>query len=213
MLNAIVWLIAIELIGLAIFPLCYYLLPKLRDRGYSVSKTLGLVVLGYLSWILSVSHILPSTQITALALLMVMGGFSGWHFWARRESYKRFFSQQRKVILIAEGVFLSMFLVWVVFRSYDPSINHTEQPMDFAFLNASVRSFLGPPEDPWLRGESISYYYFGYWMMGTLTKLTAIPSYVSYNLSLALIPALGAMGIFGVFEGQWDGFWWLLGLG
>ena len=198
MLNVILWLVAIEAIGLVAFPLCYYLLPRLKDRGYSVSKALGLVVLGYLSWILSVLHILPSAQITVLALLFGLGGLSAWYFWDRREEFKEFFVEQRTAILVAEGIFLTMFFAWVVFRAYDPAIDHTEQPMDFAFLNASVRSFFGSPEDPWLRGESVSYYYFGYWMMGTLTKLTSIPSYVSYNLSLALIPALGAMGIFGL---------------
>ena len=63
------------------------------------------------------------------------------------------------------------------------------------FLNASIRSFTGAPEDPWLAGEPVSYYYFGYWMMGTLSKLTGISSNVSYNLALALIPALGAAGM------------------
>ena len=50
---------------------------------------------------------------------------------------------------------------WTLFRSYDPFINHTEQPMDLALLSASINSQVGHPEDPWLRGEPVSYYYFG----------------------------------------------------
>ena len=93
MLNVIIWIIAIELIGLAIFPICRYLLPQLKDWGYSVSKIFGLVVLGYLSWILSVSQILPSTQVTVLALLLSICGLAGWLFWTRRQMYRRFFAE------------------------------------------------------------------------------------------------------------------------
>ena len=70
--------------------------------------------------------------------------------------------------------------------------------MDFAFLNASTRAAYFPPEDPWLQGHGISYYYFGYLIMGMLTKLTGIHSSIAYNLSLALIPAMAAAGAFGL---------------
>ena len=198
MLNVLLWLVAVQLIGLVVFPLCYYLFPQLRDRGYSVSKPLGILLVGYLSWVLSVLHLLPSVQLSVALILIVLGGLSTWYVWVRRWQFVDFVVRERKAILISEAVFLVVFLAWVIYRAYDPAIDHTEQPMDFAFLNASVRSFLGSPEDPWLRGESLSYYYFGYWMMGTLTKLTGIVPNVSYNLSLALITAMGAMGIFGL---------------
>ena len=67
--------------------------------------------------------------------------------------------------------------------------------MDFAFLNASLESTFGQPEDPWLRGESISYYYFGYWMMGVVSELSGVASNFSYNLSLALVPAMAAAAV------------------
>ena len=198
MLNVLVWLVAIEAVGLAAFPLCYYLFPRLRDRGISISKPLGLLLIGYLSWILSVLHVLPSVQITVAGLLVAVAGLSWWYLWARRREVLGLLWRERTAILVAEAIFLALFFGWVIYRAYDPSISHTEKPMDFAFLNASVRSDFGAPEDPWLRGSSISYYYFGYWMMGTLTKLTGISSSISYNLSLALIPAMAAMGMFGL---------------
>jgi YYY domain-containing protein len=202
MFSFIVWLLAVEAIGLAAFPICYFLFPRLKDRGYSVSKVLGLLIIGYLSWVLSALHIVPSVQATLFGLLLLMAAVSAWYVWRRRREFGEFFYRERTTILLAEGVFLAVLLVWTVYRAYDPAINHTEQPMDFAFLNASIRNFLGQPEDPWLRGESISYYYFGYWMMGALSELTAIPSNVTYNLSMALIPALASMGIFGLVYGM-----------
>ena len=84
MLNVLVWLVAIEAVGLAAFPLCYYLFPRLRDRGISISKPLGLLLIGYLSWILSVLHVLPSVQITVAGLLVAVAGLSWWYLWGRR---------------------------------------------------------------------------------------------------------------------------------
>ena len=198
MLNVLLWLAAVEIVGLAAFPIAYYLLPHLRDRGYSLSKPLGILILAYASWILSVLHILPSQQLTVLLLLIAIGAASAWYARGRRDELLAFWRRERTAIIAAEVVFLAMFFGWVAYRAYDPAINHTEQPMDFAFLNASIRSTVGSPEDPWLSGESVSYYYFGYWMMGALSKLTGISSSVSYNLALAVIPAMAAMGVFGL---------------
>ena len=198
MLDVIWWLLTVEAIGLAAFPLAYFLLPRLADRGYTVSKPLGILLIGYASWILSVTHILPSVRLSVVALLLAMGGLSGWYAWRRRREFIQFLVREKKLLIAGEAIFLLFFVGWVSFRAYDPAIDHTEQPMDFAFLNASIQSRVGPPEDPWFRGESISYYYFGYWTMGTITRLTATPSNVTYNLSMALIPALGAMGMFGL---------------
>ena len=198
MANVILWLLAVEAVGLAAFPLAYYLLPSLRDRGFSVSKLLGLLLVGYLSWVLSVLHVVPSVQLTLLAILALVAGLAWWYGWRHRDELLELWKRERTTLLVGEAVFLVVFLGWVAYRAYDPAIDHTEQPMDYAFLNASVRSTVGFPEDPWLRGEAVSYYYFGYWMMGVLSELTGIASNISYNLSLALIPAAGGMAIFGL---------------
>ncbi len=198
MLNTFWWLLTAEAVGLAAFPLAFILFPALKDRGYSVTKPLGVLALGYATWVLSVLHILPSVRLTIAGLLLLMGALSGWYAWRRRQEFLDFFAREGKTVLMMEAVFLVFFLGWALYRAYDPSIDHTEEPMDMMFLNAVVRSRVGTPEDLWLRGEPVSYYYFGYWMMGALTELTGIVPSVAYNLSLALIPAMAAAGIFGL---------------
>ena len=198
MVDVVLWLIAVQFIALAAFPLCYCLFPSLRDRGASIAMPFGILVVGYGSWILSVLRIVPSTQLTALLLLLVMGGVSVRVFWRNRQEIVEFVKGEWAALALAHTVFFVVFAAWAIFRSYDPSISHTEQPMDFMFLNSAARSFLGAPEDPWLRGEGISYYYFGYWNFALLTKLTGIASSVTYNLSLALVPAMASMGVFGL---------------
>ena len=198
MLNAIWWLVTAEVIGLAAFPLAYYLLPRIRDRGYTISKPLGILVVGYASWILSRLHIVPSVRLTIIAILVVLGVLSGSFAWRHRRELMEFVSRERYAIIVGEAIFLVFFIGWAIFRAYDPGIDHTEQPMDLGLLNASINSTFGTPEDPWLSGESVSYYYFGYWMMGAVSQITGVTAAVSYNLAMALIPALAGAAVFGL---------------
>ena len=197
MLDALRWLITVELIGLAAFPLAFYLLPRLADRGFTLSKPLGILLVSYLFWVLGLAHI-PTVQPIAIALVLLMAALSAYIAYRNFDDLRDFITREWRTIVIAEAIFLVFFISWTLFRSYDPFINHTEQPMDLALLSASINSQVGHPEDPWLRGEPISYYYFGYWMMGALSQISAIQSHISYNLAMALIPAMGAMGIFGI---------------
>ena len=198
MLDALWWLGAAELVGLAAWPLAFYLLPQLSDRGYSVCKPLGLLIVGFASWLLSALHIVPAIMPTLWLMLAVMASLSVRLVWTRRTELKAFVVRERRTLVAIEAVFLIFFVGWTIFRSFDPAIDHTEQPMDFAMLNAAIVSEVGQPEDAWMSGESISYYYFGYWIFGTLSELTGIASNRSYNLTMALIPALAAAGMFGL---------------
>lgn len=198
MSDILLWLITVEIIGLAAFAPAYFLLPKLADRGWGLSKPLGILIVGYIAWILSALRLVPSVQLTLLVIVMILAALAATLFYARRDEFVAFVKREWRLLLAAELVFLAFFALWTMFRAFDPAINHTEQPMDFAFLNASIRSTFGQPEDPWMRGESISYYYFGYWMMGALSEISGVASSISYNLSLALVPSLSAMGIFSV---------------
>ena len=197
MLDALRWFIAVEIIGLAAFPLAFYLLPRLADRGFTLSKPFGILLVSYLFWVLGLAHI-PTIQPVAIALALLMAAASAYIAYRNLDDLREFIAREWRTLVIAEAVFLVFFIGWALYRSYDPFINHTEQPMDLALLSASINSHVGHPEDPWLRGESISYYYFGYWMMGALSQIAAVPSSISYNLAMAIIPALAATGIFGL---------------
>ena len=197
MLDALRWLITVELIGLAAFPLAFYLLPRLADRGFTLSKPLGILLVSYLFWVLGLAHI-PTVQPIAIALVLLLAALSAYIAYRNLDDLRDFITREWRTLVIAEAIFLVFFIGWTLFRSYDPFINHTEQPMDLALLSASINSQVGHPEDPWLRGEPVSYYYFGYWMMGALSQISAVQSHISYNLAIALIPAMSAMGIFGI---------------
>lgn len=198
MFDTIIWIITIEIIGFASFPFCYYLFPFLKDRGYCVSKSIGILTIGYFTWILSVSKLLPSIQSTIVCLAILLICLSGFYSYKKRRQLSLFLKTNLKTLLISEAVFILVFLFWIIYKSYDPAINHTEQPMDFGFFNSAIRSVYGHPQDPWLAGNSIDYYYFGYWLLGSVTELTGIIPSIAYNLSIALVAALSASCIFGL---------------
>ena len=198
MIDVLLWLITVEIIGLAAFPLAWFLLPKLADRGYGLSKPFGILLIGYVAWILASLRLVPSVRVTLIGLLLLMAAASAALAYRRRDDLAAFFKKNWRLVVACELIFLAFFLAWALFRSFDPAADHTEQPMDMALLNASIASSVGQPEDPWLRGEAISYYYFGYWMLGAVSEISGVASNISYNLAMALIPALATAAIFSV---------------
>ena len=198
MVDALIWLLSIELLGLLALPLGFVLFHRLPDRGYTLAKPLALILGSYLLWVLGLSHIAPNTRATILGILVLGGLIAFLIIWRNRESMLAFVRREWPWLLAAEGIFLGFFILWALIVSEVPSISHTEKPMDFAFLNAVLQSRFFPVEDPWLAGQSISYYYFGHFTMAFLTHITGIASNIGYNLSVSLVPAMAAMGAFGL---------------
>ncbi len=101
-------------------------------------------------------------------------------------------------MLATEALFLLVFVAWSAFRAYNPDIAGTEKPMEFAFINGVLSSPLLPPQDPWLSGYGISYYYFGYVMLAALIRLTGVLPEIGFNLGVAMWYALVMTSAFGI---------------
>ncbi len=198
MIDFLTWLIAIELIGIIALPIVYYLTPWLPDRGYSLAKPVALLLVFYPLWLLASTPFIPNSTLIIWLILVVMIAVSVWLFRRYRSEIVSFYKREQSTLIIMEEVFIVVFSMWVLFKIYDPSINHTEQPMDFAFLNAAASSQQFPPQDPWLAGESVSYYYLGYLIFGGISRLADVPTYVGYNLALATVAGMAATVIFGL---------------
>jgi len=197
-LSAVVWLLALEFLGLLGFPIAFHLFRNLKDRGYAFAKPLAILLLSYALWVLGYSQVIPNGRSTVVLLIMLLGILSGWLYYRSWSSMISYFKTSWSSILAAEAVFLIVFALWGLLRALEPGINHTEQPMDFAFLNSIIRSSKFPPNDPWLSGSGISYYYFGYLMFAFVTMLTGVASSIAFNLALVSIGALAAAGAFSV---------------
>jgi YYY domain-containing protein len=193
------WYLTISVVGLLAFPLVFRYLPALRDRGYTFARLIGLLAWGFLFWMLSTLGVLENTlagQVLALVLLVLISGLT-----LRKQGLREIIAwlrKNRKLMIVTEIVFLASFALWAFIRSANPEISGTEKPMELAFINAILHSPGMPPNDPWLSGYAISYYYFGYVLVAMLTRMTDVLSGVSFNLAIALWFAFSATGAYGI---------------
>ncbi len=204
MIHFLAWYLLLLLLGWLMFPLAWHLFPALADRGYTLARALGLLVWGYLFWLFASLGVIRNDAAGLVLSLLVAAGLSLWV--ARRTLFPRptsllaWLRSNARLVVTVEVLFLLAFAAWTFVRASDPSIETAggEKTMELAFINAILRSPTFPPNDPWLSGYSISYYYFGYVMTAMLAKATAAPGAVAHNLMLALVFALSASGAYGI---------------
>ncbi|HRF50963.1 MAG TPA: DUF2298 domain-containing protein, partial [Anaerolineales bacterium] len=169
------------------------------DRGYTLARPLGLLLVGWLFWLLgSLGFVLNNAGGVAAATLIVLAAGT---LWQRRAGLQELWGWLRanlRLVLVSEALFLIAFaaLAWV--RAHNPDIHGTEKPMEYMFINAILRSPTFPPNDAWLSGHAISYYYFGYVLTVALIHVTGTLSSVAFNLMIALVFALACTAVYGV---------------
>ena len=194
------WWLWITLAGVAVFPLCMRLLSGLPDKGYTLARTVGMMLVTFVFWLLasygfldnSAGSIILSWMIVAivsLAIYVRLGDVRDILVWWR---------ENRMLFVVTEVLFFGLFFVWVIYRAHQNQILFTEKPMELAFMSAVQRSDSFPPNDPWMSGYSISYYYMGYVMSSMLSMLNGITSTIGFNLTIASQFALTGLTAFGV---------------
>jgi len=192
------WYILITLLGWLTFPLAHRIFPALADRGYTLSRAFGLLIWGYIFWLFATFGIAQNDIGGLLLGLVILGGLSGWGFIDRRSEIQNWLGENRRLIITTEMLFIVAFGFMAFVRASNPEILGTEKPMELMFINGIMNSPAFPPRDLWLSGYSISYYYFGYVMTAMLAKFTGVPATMAFNLMIALIFALSAVGAYGI---------------
>lgn len=198
MADALAWWLAIEVIGLAALPLTLRFFGRLPDRGFTLTKPFGLLLAGYGLWTLNMARLVPNTPrgVAGVVLLLLLASLLvGWR---GRDDLLSFLRARWAYVVLVEGLFLAAFVVAAWLRSYVPDIAGTEKPMDFMFLNAASRAERFPPDDPWLSGFDVAYYYFGYLLVALVGQLAGVATNAGYNLGLAMVAALTVTGAFGL---------------
>ncbi|MCB0232286.1 MAG: hypothetical protein KDH90_24730, partial [Anaerolineae bacterium] len=200
------WLI-IQLFALAALPLAWRWLAPLPSRGYALAKPLGLLLVTYLLWLgASLGFLRNGVGGILLAWAVVLGA----SLWLGRTGWQRDVSGRRQLfdwlrarwvlVVVTEILFLAALIGWTSIRSFSPEITTSggEKFMELAFLNGILRSQQFPPQDPWLSGFAISYYYFGYVMLAVLTRLSGLAASVAFNVGLGTWFALTLTAAFSV---------------
>ncbi|MEA1906131.1 MAG: DUF2298 domain-containing protein [Euryarchaeota archaeon] len=190
--EIIIWYAAITITGIVTLPIVLIVCKNLTDKGYCISKIIGILILTYLTWILSyVFSFDRGTILLAGSILCIVSLLCTIRNRPRIE---------KNIVIRNEALFFVVFVVFLIIRAYNPEItSFGEKFMDFAFLNAIMKTSHFPPYDPWLAGGSIDfYYYFGYLIVAVFSKLSGISTTITYNLGLVTFSALAANAAFGV---------------
>ncbi|MGQ9674917.1 MAG: DUF2298 domain-containing protein [Chloroflexota bacterium] len=195
-----VWIVTVELIGLVPLPVTTRLLRGLPDGGFGLTRTLGLLLLAWITWTVVSLGLFPNTRITVFLALAVLIAANVAVFVRHRRSIIESLWAKRRVVVVGEVVFWGAFALFLAIRLANPDLWHParggEKPMDLAYLMAVMKSQWFPPYDPWFAGGYLNYYYFGQVIVGTLIKLTGIVPTTAFNLAIPLLFALTFAGVF-----------------
>ena len=196
----LVWLLLVELIYLAALPLATFLFRPLPDRGIVLARVLGILGVCYVVWMLASLGWMSFSRTSVFVAILAIAALSAMVLRARWLEFKKFLMANWRLLAIGEALFLVAFLSFVAIRWANPDLWHPfrggEKPMDFAYLNAVLRSTYMPPYDPWFAGGYLNYYYWGQFIIATLIKGTGIVPAVAYNLAVPLLFALTVTGAY-----------------
>ncbi len=204
----LIWWLLLQLFGLVGLPLASRLLGNLPDRGYAFARPLGLLLTGYVLWLGGSLGFWRNGIGGTLVAMLLVAGVGLWLYLGRRASSQGENSKDVSILgwlrshtaywLAVELIFAVTLAGWTVYKSYNPNLETAggEKWMEIAFTNATLRSGSFPPQDPWLSGFGISYYYFGYVLMAMLTRLSGLRATVAFNLFIPTLMALTLTGAF-----------------
>ncbi len=204
-LAAVVWALAVIVIGWIAFPLAYTALGGLPDRGYGLSRVLGLLVISYLTWLAASLNWRPHSRGTLLLSLLALATLSAILFARRRREMVAFVRERRGYILGVELLGLALFALMIAIRLGNPDVWDViwggEKPMDLSYLTAVMRSTTFPPYDPWFAGGYLNYYYYGFVFVGALAKLLGVMPAVAYNLILPMLFSMIGVAMYSLAHG------------
>jgi len=184
--SVLQWWFIIFLLGTGFLPLTFYFFEKFYDSGYTFSKLIAIAVTSYVIFLLGVLRITPFTQLAAYCVFILLAGIFLLVL-PRKWKFKYFVKKNWRIFLIEELVFLIALFSWAYIHSFNPDIHGLEKYMDFGFINSTLRASYFPPKDMWFTPLYINYYYFGHFMTAVLTRLSGLPSSITFDLMLSTI--------------------------
>ena len=196
------WWFTIQIISIVGLPYTVLIFRRFPLHGYALNKTLSILLVGYSAWLLAMLGFGALASSSAALALIILAGVGVWiSRWASIKPLLSSIGKKWKSILGIEALFILFLLIGLWLHSHGAvgtSILGTEKMMDLAFLSSAAQSPNFPPQDPWLSGYAINYYYLGYVLLATIKVLSGVSVGVAFTVGLATIFALSAMTIIGL---------------
>jgi len=192
------WYFVLTSISFLSLPFIFSIFRNFWDKGYVFAKTLSLFGLSYFMLVTGIFKLIPFTTFgifgaISIFLLLSLLKISKPQNLA---AFKKIIKENGLKFLFLELLFFAILLFWSYVRAFQPDIEGLEKFMDWGFVNSMLRTQYFPPKDMWFAPEPINYYYFGHLVYAFLTKLSTIPSTITYNLSIATTAAFAFTSAF-----------------
>jgi YYY domain-containing protein len=184
----LIWWLLLQALGLLALPLLFPLFGRAAAHGYPFAKIAALLLITWVAWLLGFVIPYGTGLMISLGVWVAVAVVLAWiqrqaiGAWLRDGGWAQ--------VVRADGLWTIGFLFFVGQRWMAPDIFGAEKYMDFAFINALLRADAMPPYDPWMSGDTINYYYFGYLMFANLLRLAPLPETIAYNLCVATVGGL-----------------------
>lgn len=182
---------ALHLLALAAWPWTTRVCAGFRDRGAALALPGGIFIY------LLILQIAWRTGFLGLHpvwcwFLVALSALAAWGCHARspRPTFFGTKTRMRRAALRGWLVFALLYGFWAWVRSADPTVAHTEQPMDAMWLRAAMASDAPPVRDAWFGGAPATYYAEGHQNLAFLGTLFGEPAAVMVNLGQILWFAL-----------------------
>jgi YYY domain-containing protein len=185
-LAVLQWWFVIFVLGIGFLPLSLMVFSRFFDKGYIFAKLLGLLIVSYVVYLLGFLHLVAFGQISSFMIMIFLAGLC-YYLAPKKWRLKYLVKTSWKTFVVEEVLFLVALFIWAYIHSFAPDIHGLEKYMDFGFINSILRSDYFPPKDMWFTPLFINYYYFGHYITAFLTKLSGIPSYITFNLMMSTI--------------------------
>lgn len=192
-----VWQSTLLIFTIVGLPICFWFFKDFNNGGYSLSRSIGILLTSLIVWTLTYLKIYSFSQIfiivamlaIIIALLLIK---------PIRNNLLNKLSQKGVIehMLVEELLFALVLVVLCFFKGMYPDINGQEKFMNFGFLNSMLRSSELPAKDMWLANENINYYYYGQYVYAMITKFIGISPNYSYMLSMCSAIAIPFMSAY-----------------
>src|SRR5438874_5721091 len=189
----------VEVLGLMCLPLTITVFKNLPDRGWAFTKIVGMALLAFCVWLpLMTLQFLPFSQLFIFGVLLLLLALNVIGFARVWNTLVQLVSTHLVYIVVCELIFFGMMFLLGWIRSYGPDIRFYEMFMDEGFLSAIMRSQHFPPNDMWLSGYPINYYYYAHYTIAVLAKLLGQSPSIAFNTGICTFFGLTAVNLFGV---------------
>lgn len=194
------WLLFAWALGPLGWPLARRCVPAAADAGWGLGRVLALLALGigpFLAGALG-PGLGRGTYVGWAALVVATSAAVAWRDGRRLAAALR---RRWRGLLAAEAAFLAALALCLPVALHADSARFGERAMDLAVLGATATAPRLPPENPYLAGRGLQYYFYGQFLVAGPMRLLGLDPVEAYlpavatNAALAAAAGVGLLGL------------------